>query len=93
MNKKIMALGALLFLAQASAAPVSIEVLDATIKDKKIADADVLLQRDGAQTAVGRTNTQGQAQLSPAFTADENALLIIKKPGFSNLVVKCRATA
>ncbi|MCA6998532.1 YfaP family protein [Dickeya solani] len=89
MNKKIMALGALLFLSQASAALVSIEVLDATIKDKKIAEADVLLQRDGAQTAVGRTNTLGQVQLSPAFSADENALLIIKKPGFSNLVVKC----
>lgn len=89
MKKIMMVLGTLLFLSQASAAPVNIEVLDATIKDKKVTDADVLLQRDGAQTVVGRTNALGQVQLAPAFNADENALLIIKKPGFSNLVVKC----
>lgn len=73
----------------AVAAPINLEVLDATIKDRKIADAEVMLQRNGEQTLVGHTDAQGRVQLNPSFATDDNSLLIIKKPGFSNLVVKC----
>ena len=66
-----------------------IEVLSAVVKDQKIADAQVLLQRNGAQNVVGQTNAQGQVTLTSDGADDANALLIIKKPGYSNLVVKC----
>lgn len=66
-----------------------IEVLSAVVKDQKIADAEVLLQRNGAQNVVGRTNAQGQVSLTADFADDASNLLIIKKPGYSNLVVKC----
>ena len=73
----------------AIATPINLEVLDATIKDRRIADAQVLLQKNGEQTVYGQTDAQGRLQLNPTFTADGNSLLIIKKTGFSNLVVKC----
>lgn len=49
----------------------------------------MLLQRNGAQNVVGRTNAQGQVNLTADFADDASNLLIIKKPGYSNLVVKC----
>lgn len=73
----------------AAAAPVNLEVLDATIKDRRIDGAEVMLQKNGEQTVSGSTDAQGRVQLSPRFDADDNSLLIIKKPGYSNLVVKC----
>ncbi|RON02976.1 tetratricopeptide repeat protein [Pseudomonas brassicacearum] len=73
----------------AQAEQLPIEVLSAVVKDQKIADAEVLLQRNGAQNVVGRTNAQGQVSLTADFADDASNLLIIKKPGFSNLVVKC----
>ncbi|MGE8176929.1 tetratricopeptide repeat protein [Pseudomonas fluorescens] len=73
----------------AQAEQLPIEVLSAVVKDQKIADAEVLLQRNGAQNVVGRTNAQGQVSLTADFADDASNLLIIKKPGYSNLVVKC----
>ncbi|ALI01727.1 tetratricopeptide repeat protein [Pseudomonas sp. FW306-02-F02-AA] len=73
----------------AQAEQLPIEVLSAVVKDQKIADAEVLLQRNGAQNVVGRTNAQGQVNLTADFADDASNLLIIKKPGYSNLVVKC----
>lgn len=52
-----MSLYALAFAVQAEQLPI--EVLSAVVKDQKIADAEVLLQRNGAQNVVGRTNAQG----------------------------------
>lgn len=68
---------------------IPIEVLSAVVKDQKIAGADVLLQRDGSRSVVGRTDTQGRVNLTTDFVDDASNLLIIKKTGFSNLVVKC----
>lgn len=76
-----------LFSIQAEQLPI--EVLSAVVKDQKIADAEVLLQRNGAQNVVGRTNAQGQVTLTSEAADDASNLLIIKKPGYSNLVVKC----
>ncbi|WP_263597859.1 tetratricopeptide repeat protein [Pseudomonas fluorescens] len=75
------------FPAQAEQLPL--EVLSAVVKNQKIADAEVLLQRNGAQNVVGRTNAQGQLTLISEAADDASHLLIIKKPGYSNLVVKC----
>lgn len=82
-----MSLCALAFAVQAEQLPI--EVLSAVVKDQKIADAEVLLQRNGAQNVVGRTNAQGQVTLTSEVADGADNLLIIKKPGYSNLVVKC----
>jgi tetratricopeptide (TPR) repeat protein len=73
----------------AHAEQLPIEVLSAVVKDQKIADAQVLLQKNGAQTVVGSTNAQGQVSLVSDFADDADSLLIIKKTGYSNLVTKC----
>lgn len=71
------------------AAPVNIDVLSATIKDKRIDGATVTLQRNGAQSVSGNTNASGQVNLTSSFPDDQDSLLIVKKEGYSNLVVKC----
>ena len=68
---------------------VNVQILSATIKDKQIDGASVTLQKNGEQSATGSTNAQGQVSLQTTFPDDAGALLIVKKPGFSNLVVKC----
>ncbi|MDM6801388.1 tetratricopeptide repeat protein [Escherichia coli] len=75
--------------AGAYAADVSIDVLSATVKDKRIEGASVTLQRNGAQSVSGITNTSGSISLGTSFADNKDALLIVKKEGYSNLVVKC----
>ena len=72
-----------------AAGPVNLQILSATVKDQKIAGASVILQRNGEQAVSAVTDAQGQASLNASFADDASSLLIIKKPGFSNLVVKC----
>ena len=71
------------------AASVDIQILSATVKDKKIANATLTLQKNGEQSITTTTNAQGQASLSAPFADSADALLIVKTPGYSNLVVKC----
>lgn len=66
-----------------------IQVLSAVVKDKKIEGAEVLLQRNGAQTVVGRTDSNGYVTLNPSFSDNNDAMVIIKKDGYSTLVAKC----
>lgn len=66
-----------------------IQVLSAVVKDKKIEGAEVLLQKNGSQTVVGRTDSNGYVTLNPSFTDDNDAVVIIKKDGYSTLVAKC----
>jgi hypothetical protein len=66
-----------------------VQVLSATVKDKRIEGAEVLLQKNGAQTVRGTTNAQGNVQLSSGFADNEESMIIIKKPGYSTLVAKC----
>lgn len=75
--------------AQAGATSVNVQILSATIKDQKIDGASIILQKNGEQSATGTTNAQGQVNLNASFADDPSALLIIKKTGYSNLVVKC----
>lgn len=72
-----------------AATAINVQILSATIKDQKIAGATIILQKNGEQSATGTTNAQGQLSLNATFADDSTALLIIKKPGYSNLVVKC----
>ncbi|WP_425353172.1 YfaP family protein [Pectobacterium parvum] len=73
----------------ANAQSINIEVLSATIKDKKIDDATVILQKNGAQSVTARSDAAGRAALNAPFAVDQDSLLIIKKAGYSDLVVKC----
>jgi uncharacterized protein YfaP (DUF2135 family) len=68
---------------------VNVQILSATVKDKQIDGATITLQKNGEQSAAATTNAQGQAALQTTFADDANALLIVKKAGYSNLVVKC----
>lgn len=67
----------------------TIQVLSATIKDKKIENAEVLLQKNGSQSVVGRTDANGNVRINASFNDDNNATVIIKKAGYSTLVAKC----
>ncbi|MEQ6967571.1 tetratricopeptide repeat protein [Pectobacterium polaris] len=87
MKALIFALSA--FTCVANAQSISIEVLSATIKDKKIDDATVILQKNGAQSVTARSDAAGRAALNAPFDVDQDSLLIIKKAGYSDLVVKC----
>ncbi|BBP02454.1 tetratricopeptide repeat protein [Sulfuriferula nivalis] len=75
--------------AQSQAANINVQILSATIKDQRINGATAILQKNGEQSATGTTNSQGLVNLSPSFADDPSALLIVKKAGYSNLVVKC----
>lgn len=72
----------------AQAAPLDIQILSATIRDQKIEGASLILQKNGEQSVTAVTNARGEATLNPAFDASDS-LLIVKKPGYSDLVVKC----
>ena len=68
---------------------INVQVLSATVKDRQIDGATVTLQKNGEQSATGTTSAQGQVALQTTFPDDAASLLIIKKAGYSNLVVKC----
>lgn len=75
-----MAMGA----AQAQA--LSIQVLDAVVKDSPLADVQVQLQQDKSQVS-GRTDAQGRAVLEDAEGAAGE--LLLRKHGYADLRVKC----
>lgn len=90
--KKKLYLGYLLSLPlsiSAYAAPLNIHVLSATVKDQNIGNAEVILQKNGEQSASAQTDTQGRASVNNTAGSDTDNLLIIKKDGYSTLVVKC----
>ncbi len=71
------------------AGDTNVQILSAVVKDQKIAGASVTLQKNGEQSVTATTNAQGQVILNATFADSAEALLIVKKPGYSNLVVKC----
>ncbi|WP_266156527.1 tetratricopeptide repeat protein [Dyella silvatica] len=76
----------------AHAEQLSVQVLSATVKDQKIENANVIVQKNGARSVQTTTDVQGQARLVSEFADDANALIIVKKPGYSDLVAKCPCT-
>ena len=67
----------------------NIHVLSATVKDQNIADAQVILQKNGEQSALTSTNADGRATVNSSSANGADNLLIIKKSGYSTLVAKC----
>ncbi len=69
---------------------VQVQVLSAVVKDQRIEGAEVIVQKNGAQSVSSATRSDGMAAVTPAFAdTDDGVLLIIKKSGFSPLVSKC----
>lgn len=87
--KKITTLFLLLFSIAFYSQSISLQVLSAVEKDKKIDNAEVLIQRNGETTAKSYTNSQGKVTLNNTFQDEKSTILIIKKEGYSTLVVKC----
>ncbi len=71
---------------------INVQILSATVKDQKIDGASLILQKNGEQSITGTTDAQGQINFNTPFADDPSALLIVKKEGYSNLVVKCPCT-
>lgn len=71
------------------AEPINVHVLSATIKDQNIADAEVILQKNGEHSSSSKTNAQGRTTVQNNSNDNAENLLIIKKNGYSTLVVKC----
>lgn len=79
-----------IMLSNALAATTNIQILSAVVKDQKIMDAEVILQKNGENSAVVKTNANGMATITSSFSdRDAGALIIVKKPGYSTLVAKC----
>jgi TPR repeat/Tetratricopeptide repeat len=79
----------ILFAQRSHADTLPIQVLSATIKDQRIADATVIVQKNGTPSITGATNANGQAQLVTDYDDTADSLIIIKKEGYSNLVARC----
>lgn len=70
--------------------PITVHILSATTKDKTVPGAQVTFQKDGQPSQVAVTDEKGTAKLASAFGVDDGTVsLIVKKEGFSPLVVKC----
>lgn len=67
----------------------NVQILSATIRDQKISGATVIVQKNGEQSVSVTTDAEGQAALTVGLAADPNALLIVRKEGYSDLVAKC----
>ncbi|WP_118973384.1 tetratricopeptide repeat protein [Taibaiella koreensis] len=72
-----------------SAQQRSVQVLSATIKDKRIEGAEVIFQKNGEQSVSGRTDASGNVTVNAGFADDPGTSVIIKKEGYSTLVAKC----
>ncbi len=87
--RKVSALALFLGTVSAYAATTQIQVLSATVKDQKISGARVILQKNGAQSVGTTSDERGSADMLIDAANDSGTLLIIKKAGYSDLVVKC----
>jgi len=70
-------------------AQTSIEVLSAIIKDQKIADVQVSIQRNGEQSLTAVSDGAGKVNFSNSYPDNSDSLMILKKNGYSTLIVKC----
>jgi hypothetical protein len=73
----------------ANADAIQVQILSAVVKDQRIPGAEVIVQKNGAASAAGTTDAQGVVSLNTEFADNADSLVIVKKPGYSNLVAKC----
>ena len=91
MSRSVLALPLLLLLpAVAFAAPFSVQILSATTKDKVVAGAQVIFQKEGKTSLTATTDAEGRASAPNELGVDDPSVsMIVKKEGFSPLVVSC----
>jgi len=82
---------ALLASSAALAADTKVHILDATVKDKVVPGAEIILQKNGETSLTSKTDSRGNVVFTDAFAGvdDGTVTLIAKKEGYSNLVVRC----
>ena len=80
--------------APAIAAPAfSVQILSATTKDKVVDGAQVIFQKEGQTSITATTDAKGKASAANSFDIDDASVsMIVKKDGFSPLVVRCPCT-
>lgn len=66
----------------------NIQVLSATVKDKMLEGVSATLQRNGQASLNATSNNKGELSFDGG-SSDGDRLLILKKAGYSTLVVKC----
>jgi hypothetical protein len=72
------------------ASALDVQVLSATIKDKKLSDVSATLQKNGHTSISGVSSNAGVVRLdASSMDGEADSLLILKKAGYSTLVVKC----
>ncbi|MBC7974111.1 MAG: hypothetical protein H7138_03940 [Myxococcales bacterium] len=78
----------------AAAAPgFSVQILSATTKDKVVAGAQVIFQKDGQTSVTATTDNAGKATAANTLGVDDKSVsMIVKKEGFAPLVVSCPCT-
>jgi len=74
-----------------AAEPFRLHLLDATIRDKAVPGAEIILQRTGETSVKATSAADGRASFAKPFGGKDDAAttLIVKKDGYSPLVVKC----
>ncbi len=85
----VAALGLSLGVVAAFAGEVNVQVLSAVVKDQRLPGATVIVQKNGARSVTATSDAQGMAVVGTEFADNADSLVIIKKPGYSNLVAKC----
>jgi hypothetical protein len=77
--------------AAAEGSKTSLQILSATIKDKVIEGAQVMFQKTGNSTVSATTDAGGKISIPRPFGGadDPSTTLLVKKDGYSTLVVKC----
>lgn len=69
---------------------IKIQVLSATIKNKVVDGAEVFFQKNGFSSVAAKTGKTGKAVAVHKFGVDDKTVsLIVKKKGFTPLVVSC----
>jgi uncharacterized protein YfaP (DUF2135 family) len=71
----------------------AVQILSATTKDKVVGGAQVIFQKDGQTSVTTTTDAGGKAAAPNTLGADDKSVsMIVKKDGFSPLVVSCPCT-
>lgn len=79
-----------MFGAAGAAQAIEVQILSAVVKDKSIPEAEIILQKNGEASVRAKTDANGKAKVDAGGAADDAAVtMIVKKEGYSNLVVKC----
>ncbi len=69
----------------------NVQILSAVVKDQVIPEATIILQKNGETSLQTKTGANGKASFNAPFGGadDASVSMIVKKEGYSNLVVKC----